>query len=210
MKRLSLLLLIILFSVKVSLALDLQQQVQLAIKDGSPKTVKIINHTGTGAGFLITSTGYIVTAAHVVKDNTTVEVVLNNGDWYKAQVINSSLVKDLALIKISGTGFPFFKIADSSKVFIGEFVIAIGYPFGKYSSTFGIVSGLLEVGEDKILYTKSDVALNPGNSGGPLVNMAGEVIAINDAIESEANTTSFSIPSNTLAEILPELLKETK
>lgn len=210
MKKLLMSLLIILSIVKVSLASDLQQQVQQVIKEGAPKTVKIVEPGGTGSGFIISANGYIATAAHVVAGRSEVEVTLNNKRWYKARVVSTSLVKDLAIIKIYETGLPYFKLADSSKNYVGQFVVTIGYPKGKYAATFGIISNLLEVGEDGLSYTKSDAALNPGSSGGPMIDLNGEVIAVNDAIETEANTISYSIPSNTLSDILIELLKEEK
>lgn len=210
MRKLLLAIIVILSVAKVSLATDVQQQVQKVVKDGSEKTVKIVEPGGTGSGFIISSNGYIATAAHVVAGKSEVEVILFNKHWYKARVVNSSVVKDLAIIKIAETGLPFFTLADSNKNYVGQFVVAIGYPLGKYSATFGIISSLREAGSDGIDYTKSDAALNPGNSGGPLINLDGQVVAVNDAIESEANTISYSIPSNTLAEILLELLKEVK
>ncbi len=186
---------------------DLQQDVKHVIDSSSPKTVKITESGGTGSGFIISPNGYIITNAHVVHSDKTVTVIMSTGKKYKAEVISSSKVKDLALVKIKATGLPFFEIANSDEVYAGQFALAIGYPFGKYGVNFGVISNTEESGEGNLIYLKSDVAINPGNSGGPLLNMDGKIIGINDAIYDGANTTTYSIPSNTLTSILAKLMK---
>lgn len=196
---------IVLLLCKVSLAQDLQSQIRQVIQDGSSKTVKIMEDKGTGSGFIISQDGFIVTAYHVVKEAKTVEVITNSGKTYHADVIGTAKTKDLALVKINGINLPFFEMADSDKVFVGQFAVAIGYPFGEYSANFGIIGNTMEPMSDRIFSLKSDVPINPGNSGGPLLDLEGRVIGINDAVYDGANTVSYSIPSNTLTGILVKL-----
>ena len=187
-------------------ASDLQQEVKKVIEDGSTKTVQIIESEGSGSGFIISKDGYILTNAHVVHDNKTVIAIMSDGRKFKAEVISKSKVRDLALIKIKADNLLFFELSNSDEVYNGEFAIAIGYPFGEYSATFGIISSILEPNKDRAFFLKSDVAINPGNSGGPLIDLTGKIIGINDAIYEGANTTSYSIPSNTIIDSLPHLI----
>ena len=142
---------------------------------------------GAGSGFILTPDGYIVTNYHVVGDADTVKVTLYNGDSYDAQYIGGDEDYDIAVIKIEGKNLPVVKLGKSDDVKVGEWVAAIGAPFGLDNTvTAGIVSAKSRNLPDEqfVPFIQTDVAVNPGNSGGPLFNMKGEVIGINSQIFS--------------------------
>lgn len=153
-----------------------------------------------GSGFIISSDGYIMTNHHVIDGADEVIVKLNNRKEYDAKVIGSDPDSDIALLKIDADRLPAVKIGDSSKLKVGEWVLAIGSPFGfDHSVTAGIVSakGRSLPSENYVPFIQTDVAINPGNSGGPLFNMDGEVVGINSQIYSRSGGfmgLSFSIP----------------
>ncbi|HVK93937.1 MAG TPA: DegQ family serine endoprotease, partial [Noviherbaspirillum sp.] len=153
-----------------------------------------------GSGFIISPDGYILTNAHVVTDTDEVTVKLTNKREYKAKLIGADTRTDVALIKIDATGLPVVQVGDASKMQVGDWVAAIGAPFGfENSVTAGIVSatGRSLPEESYVPFIQTDVALNPGNSGGPLFNMRGEVIGINSQIYSQTGGfmgLSFAIP----------------
>jgi S1-C subfamily serine protease len=159
-----------------------------------------------GSGFFCDSSGHIVTNAHVVEGASKILVTLQSGKVEPAKVIAVHPKVDLALLKINPP-YPLqkAKIGDASTVQVGEWVLAVGNPFGfGRSVTFGIVSGkgrFLGLGPDDN-FIQTDAAINPGNSGGPLFNMAGEVIGINTAIISSGKGIGFSIPANYVQELL--------
>ncbi|MGC8768352.1 Do family serine endopeptidase [Calditerrivibrio sp.] len=165
-----------------------------------------------GSGFIISNDGYIVTNNHVIEKADEINVKLYNGKEYKAKKVGRDPLTDLALLKIdveNGDLKP-LKLGDSDSLEIGEWVIAIGNPFGLESSyTAGIISAKgRDLGEgpyDNFLQT--DASINPGNSGGPLVNLKGEVIGINTAIIASGQGLGFAVPVNTLKNILPQLKK---
>jgi serine protease Do len=153
---------------------------------------------GLGSGFIVSADGYVMTNAHVVEDADEVVVTLTDKREFKAKTIGFDKRTDVALVKIEATGLPFVKIGDSSKLRVGEWVLAIGSPFGLESSvTAGIVSAKQRDTGDYLPLIQTDVAINPGNSGGPLINMRGEVIGINSQIYSRSGGymgISFAIP----------------
>ena len=165
-----------------------------------------------GSGFIISKDGFIVTNNHVVEGATEVKVVLKDGSEYKAKIYGTDPKTDIALLKIDpkGKDLPVVKLGDSDKLKVGEWVLAIGNPFGlSYTVTAGIVSAKGRViGEGPYDdFIQTDASINPGNSGGPLVNMDGEVIGINTAIIKNAQGIGFAIPIN-LAKHVIEQLKE--
>ena len=153
---------------------------------------------GLGSGFILTADGYVMTNAHVVEDADEVVVTLTDKREFKAKTIGIDKRTDVALVKIDATGLPFVKIGDSAKVRVGEWVLAIGSPFGLESSvTAGIISAKQRDTGDYLPLIQTDVAINPGNSGGPLINMRGEVVGINSQIYSRSGGymgISFAIP----------------
>ena len=153
---------------------------------------------GVGSGFIIESNGYILTNAHVVDGATTIYVTLPDKREFKAKLIGADKRTDVALVKIDAVGLPRLQIGDSSKVRVGEWVLAIGSPFGLENTvTAGIVSAKSRDTGDYLPFIQTDVAVNPGNSGGPLLNTRGEVIGINSQIFSRSGGymgISFAIP----------------
>ena len=164
-----------------------------------------------GSGFIISTDGYILTNAHVVEAADEINVKLNDKREFKAKVIGSDKRTDIALIKIDATGLPAVKFGDPNRLKVGEWVIAIGSPFGfENSVTAGIVSakGRSLPQENFVPFIQTDAAVNPGNSGGPLFNMRGEVIGINSQIYSRTGGfmgLSFSIPIDVANDIANQL-----
>jgi serine protease Do len=164
---------------------------------------------GLGSGFILSADGYVMTNAHVVEDADEVVVTLTDKREFKAKTIGIDKRTDVALVKIEASGLPFVKIGDSSKVRVGEWVLAIGSPFGLESSvTAGIVSAKQRDTGDYLPLIQTDVAINPGNSGGPLINMRGEVIGINSQIYSRSGGfmgISFAIPIDEASRVAEQL-----
>ena len=151
-----------------------------------------------GSGLLLSPDGYLMTNAHVVEGAGEVTVVLTDKREFKATVIGTDQRTDVALLKIDATGLPFVKIGNVDRLKVGEWVIAIGSPFGLESTvTAGIVSAKKRETGDYLQLLQTDVAINPGNSGGPLINMRGEVVGINSQIVSPSDASagiSLAIP----------------
>ena len=174
---------------------------------------------GEGSGFILREDGYILTNGHVVEDAESIEVRLQDGRTLKATVRGVDPQSDLAVIKVDSHGLPAARLADSSKVRVGEFSIAIGAPFSlDYTVTFGHVSAK---GRSRIIdgpegasmdqdFIQTDALINPGNSGGPLVNIDGEVIGINTLIEGLHSGIGFAIPSNLAREVSDQLIARGK
>jgi serine protease Do len=160
--------------------------------DAEPQT------RGLGSGFILSADGYVMTNAHVVEDADEVIVTLTDSREFKAKIIGSDKRSDVALVKIDATGLPAVKIGDVGRLKVGEWVIAIGSPFGLESTvTAGIVSAKSRDTGDLVKLIQTDVPINPGNSGGPLINMRGEVVGINSQIYSRSGGymgISFAIP----------------
>src|SRR5215831_16955274 len=155
---------------------------------------------GVGSGFIISSDGYILTNAHVVNDATEVTVKLTDNREFTAKVIGADKRTDVALVKIDAKNLPMVRIGESTKSKVGEWVAAIGSPFGLENTvTAGIISAKSRSLPDEtyVPFIQTDVAINPGNSGGPLFNMNGEVIGINSQIYSRSGGymgLSFAVP----------------
>lgn len=164
-----------------------------------------------GSGFIISADGYILTNAHVVSEADEVIVKLSDKREFKAKIIGADKRTDVALVKIEATGLPKVTIGDPSKLKVGEWVAAIGSPFGlENTMTAGIVSakGRALPQENFVPFIQTDVAINPGNSGGPLFNLAGEVVGINSQIYSRSGGSmglSFSIPIDVAIDISNQL-----
>ena len=154
--------------------------------------------TGVGSGFVLTADGFILTNAHVVSGADELLVTLPDKREFKARVIGADKRTDVAVVKIDALGLSAVKIGDASRIRVGEWVMAIGSPFGLENSvTAGIVSAKQRDTGDYLPFIQTDVAINPGNSGGPLINMRGEVIGINSQIYSRSGGfmgISFAIP----------------
>ncbi len=169
---------------------------------------------GTGSGVIISSDGYIITNNHVVANATELLITLNDKKEYKAKLIGTDEANDIALVKIDATDLPYLPFANSDNVKIGEWVLAVGNPYNLTSTvTAGIVSakGRDLEGNNKIeSYIQTDAAVNPGNSGGALVNTRGELIGINSAISTQTGSFvgySFAVPSNIARKVVEDLME---
>ncbi len=169
---------------------------------------------GTGSGVIISEDGYIVTNNHVIKDAQNIEITLNNGKSYKAKLIGTDDKMDISLIKIDADEkLPYSTFADSDNVKVGEWVLAVGNPYNLNSTvTAGIVSAKARNLDTSGLqsFIQTDAAVNPGNSGGALVNTRGELIGINTMISSTTGSYvgySFAVPSNITRKIIEDILE---
>lgn len=168
---------------------------------------------GVGSGFIISDDGYVITNHHVVNGADQITVTLNDRRVFQARVIGTDELSDVALIKIDAENLPMVEFGDSEEVRVGEWVLAIGSPFGlEFSAAAGIVSakGRAVPGNQTnyVSFIQTDVAINQGNSGGPLFNLDGEVIGINSQILSStggSNGVSFAIPSNVALNVVDQL-----
>lgn len=164
-----------------------------------------------GSGFIYSADGYIVTNHHVVLGATDIKVALNDGRELPAQLIGSDERTDVAVLKVTANDLPVLKMGASEKLEVGEWVLAIGSPFGfDHSATAGIVSakGRSLPDENYVPFIQTDVAINPGNSGGPLFNLAGEVVGINSQIYSRSGGfmgVSFAIPMDIAQNVIEQL-----
>ncbi|SEG01107.1 Do/DeqQ family serine protease [Algoriphagus boritolerans DSM 17298 = JCM 18970] len=174
----------------------------------------------SGSGVIISADGYIVTNNHVVDGATKIDISLDNNKRYEATVIGTDPTTDLALLKIEATNLPFVRFGDSDNTKIGEWVLAVGNPFNLNSTvTAGIISakarniGILRGVENNLQiesFLQTDAVVNPGNSGGALVNLAGELIGVNTAIATSTGTFtgySFAVPSNLVKKVMDDLMK---
>ncbi len=172
--------------------------------------------SGTGSGFVFSSDGLILTNAHVIDNSERLNITLLDGDEFTAEVTGADRDTDIAIIKIFGSGYSPAKLGTSGDLKIGQLVIAIGNPMGyQHSVSVGVLSGVGRTMRtpdghmiDNIL--QSDAAMNPGNSGGPMIDTNGEVIGINTAIIPYAQGLSFSIGIDTAKEIARYLISEGK
>jgi serine protease Do len=181
---------------------------------------------GLGSGFIISAEGYVLTNDHVAGNAKEITVTMTNGEKYPAEIIGTDMISDVTLLQIKGKNFPFVKLGNSDDVMIGEWVVAFGNPFGLFENidkpivTVGVVSAKgmnLNVDNNRSYrgLIQTDAVINAGNSGGPLVNSAGEVIGINTLIYTAGVSQAsigygFAIPINRVKSIVSELQKKGK
>ena len=185
---------------------------------GDDYTPQMREQKGSGSGVIIRPDGYIVTNNHVVNGATSIQVTLNNNQQFEATVVGTDPATDVAIIKVDATGLPTIPMGDSDKLRLGEWVLAIGSPLGaqlRSTITAGIVSAKGRSmpdnsGEFKIeSFIQTDAAVNPGNSGGALVNKKGELVGINTAIVSQTGSYtgySFAVPVNIVKRVAQDLM----
>ena len=180
----------------------------------SGESVAPTEENSLGSGFIISPEGYIITCAHVIENAREILVRLNDRREFSARLVGSDRRSDIALLKIESSGLPTIVMGDANKLQVGEWVLAIGSPFGFDSSaTAGIVSakGRTLPNENYVSFIQTDVSINPGNSGGPLFNLKGEVVGVNSQIYSGTGTftgVSFAIPIDAAMAIGAQLKSE--
>lgn len=196
-------------------------------RKANPAVVYIVTSVGSGSGFVYSADGYIATNNHVIEGGRSYEVVFYNGERRRAELKGADVDSDLAVIKVDGLpeGVEPLPLAEADDIQVGQFVVAIGNPFGEQGSmSLGIISGLgrsLPSQRDTLsggTYSlpqviQTDAPINPGNSGGPLLNLAGEVVGVNSAIASTTGTNSgvgFSIPVAAVRRVIPSLMEKGK
>jgi S1-C subfamily serine protease len=168
---------------------------------------------GAGSGFIFSSDGLLFTNHHVIQGADRIMVAVADENEIEAEVIGTDPDTDLALLKVFSTGFSAAKLGDAHELQIGQMVLAIGNPFGyQHTVTMGVVSALgrtLRAQNGSLVdhVIQTDAALNPGNSGGPMINLAGEVVGVNTAVLLGAQGLSFSVAINTAKEIADQLLR---
>jgi len=192
--------------------LDAYSQAVISVVDNVGPAV--VGVSGVGTGLLITPDGYALTNSHVASAVKAYELTLRDGTSLKAELIGKDPHTDLAVLRASATGLPHARLGDSSQLRVGQLVVAIGHPFGFQSTvTTGVVSALgrtmrAQSGRTIENIIQTDAALNPGNSGGPLVDSRGHVVGINTAIIASAQGICFAVPSNTAQRVVSLLLRD--
>jgi len=182
----------------------------------NPFFLQTIPQQGLGSGVIIRSDGLILTNNHVIADASKIEVTLTTGKTYSGTVLGSDSVSDVALVKINATNLPYATLGDSSSIKVGEFVVAIGNPYGLDNTvTFGVISAVernIDNGDGTTMYgvIQTDTAINPGNSGGPLVDLQGNVVGINTMIYNNAQGLGFAVSSNTCEKVINDILTNGK
>ena len=174
----------------------------------------VVGVSGVGTGMLITPDGYALTNSHVASAVKAYELTLRDGSTVKAELVGKDPHTDLAVLRASRAGLPHARLGDSGQLRVGQLVVAIGHPFGFQSTvTTGVVSALgrtmrAQSGRTIENIIQTDAALNPGNSGGPLVDSRGQVVGINTAIIAMAQGICFAVPSNTAQRVVSLLIRQ--
>jgi serine protease Do len=180
-------------------------------KRGTPQPQEEEVQRGVGSGFIISNDGFMLTNAHVVEGADEVLVTLTDRRELKARVLGADKRSDVAVLKVEASNLPFLRTGDSGKIRVGEWVIAIGSPFNLENSvSAGIISAKARDTGDYLPLIQTDVAVNPGNSGGPLINMRGEVVGINSQIATLSggyNGISFAVPIDEAMRVADQLRK---
>lgn len=192
--------------------LDAYSNAVINVVDNVGPAVVKIQGQGIGSGVIITPDGFVLTNNHVVEGQKQIEVELISGKTYSSQIVGVDPSTDLALLRLPGNGLNYAQLGDSSKLKVGQLVIAIGNPYGFQSTvSTGVISALnrsMRSTEGRLIENiiQTDVSLNPGNSGGPLVDSRGKIVGINTAIIRQAAGIGLAIPGNTATWVVSELI----
>jgi S1-C subfamily serine protease len=184
-----------------------------AVEKVGPAVVRIDVPGGSGSGVIFTPDGFVLTNSHVVGKAAGIQVTMSSGQRVRAELIGRDAHNDLAVIRIDGSALPWATLGDSRRVRVGQIAIALGNPFGlQHSVTAGVVSALgraLRTASGRTIddIIQTDAALNPGNSGGPLITTHGDVIGINIATLMPAQGLCFAIASHTVRGITSQLMR---
>ncbi len=194
------------FDQQIDLLKSTQNDFSLVIEGAVKKVVTVATDVSAGTGFIVGNEGYILTNQHVVDDSTIIQVQTYNGEVYNAELIGTDATVDIAVLKISEK-IDGFELANSDEVVVGQKIIAIGNPLGlDFTVTEGIVSALDRDGPNvEGAYVQTDVTLNPGNSGGPLVDSSGKVIGMANFKVGGAEALGFALESNLVRETANEI-----
>jgi len=174
---------------------------------------------GLGTAFVYNPEGFLLTNNHVIEDATDIVVSFVDGRDLQAAVVGRDKHTDIAVLKVEEKGLPALPLGDSDAIEVGDWVVAIGNPFGlSHTVSAGILSAKGRTRDDVkgldpsgyFNFLQTDASINPGNSGGPLINLRGEVVGINAAVRANANNIGFAIPINMVSQLLPMLLREGK
>jgi serine protease Do len=174
---------------------------------------------GLGTAFVYDTEGFLLTNNHVIEDATNIKVAFFDGRELKATVVGRDKHTDIAVVKVEDKGLPALPLGDSDRAEVGDWVVAIGNPFGlSHTVSAGILSAKGRTRDDVrgldpsgyFNFLQTDASINPGNSGGPLLNLHGEVVGINAAVRANANNIGFAIPINMVKQLLPMLLRDGK
>jgi serine protease Do len=189
------------------------------VRKKNPFGREVAEAQGVGTGFVYDSKGFLLTNNHVIEDAHEIVTKFADGRELQARVVGADKPTDIAVIKVDEEGLPALALGDSKALHVGDWVVAIGNPFGlEHTVSAGILSakgrtrddvqGLDPAGYFNFLQT--DASINPGNSGGPLLNLAGQVVGINAAVRANANNIGFAIPMEMVVQLLPTLLRDGK
>ena len=197
------------FEKEISLLKTTQDDFSGIVEEVVKSVVAVMTENSVGSGFIITSDGFIVTNYHVVQQGGRIRVLPYGQSPLYANITGIDETRDLALLKINGN-YNFLQLADSSELQVGKKVIAIGNPLGlSFTVTEGIISGLHRAGPNSMEeYVQTDVSLNPGNSGGPLINTEGKVVGINNFKIGGAESLGFALESNSIRNSINKMLKQ--
>jgi len=184
---------------------DFSEVIELSIKG----VVAVLTDNSMGSGFIVTRDGYVVTNYHVIQRSSNIRILTYDKKPLTAGVVGVDRLRDLALLKIEGE-YDYLKVADSDELQVGKKVIAIGNPLGlSFTVTEGIISGLDRKGPNGLEeYVQTDVSLNPGNSGGPLINTKGEVVGINNFKIGGAESLGFALESDSIRNSVNLILEQ--
>ena len=170
--------------------------------------VSVLTDSGQGSGAIISSEGHVVTNYHIIEKATKASILTYDGKLHGVELIGFDVENDLAVLKITtNKNFDYFEFGDSSELKIGQKIVALGNPAGlSFTATEGIVSSTSRLANDGLYYIQTDATLNPGNSGGPLINAQGKIIGIVDFKISGFEALGFAIPSNRAKEVLEPII----